>query len=364
MASSKVDHRVWEKALALKCVITYLINERPLLADGKTRPHEKYIEERFPSKRITTMKSLKEKETNDYKIFKRVSVGDDSLEATFESVRRKIRDIIVAGKVELPDVYKTLAIRAGLELPIDDMARPIAIPPFLNIEELMKFCRDQVEIEALVKTYAGCWRTYRLSSRPLEHSGRDRIPEQPLSKIAPQPDQEINIGLLNVKPLSILENEKRLLPQYSFRQMSKDDAIKKEWRRIRTIYGVMMKNSARITLFGERRDTGSSWPFLGMFTWEDHFVGGEGHEQIIENGVSSIPNSEGSKMIGAYFVAEFIPGSDQLDDNSYEELKVRERENYGVRSWREIEKKIKNERAREAIEKMISNSHSDVVVIG
>ena len=325
-----------DSAIALKALIAYLSNARPR---GFT---ESRIIAHFPKELALPPAadgSKPKRKTTTYEKFCRVGVID--YEDTYEPVRKVVQGLIDQLNIPLPDEYVRIARAAGLNLKDDARLRQHRLPDFIGIDRLVPSDKDKFHAEIVVKAYAGCWRTYRVSSR---ESG----------------SEELSVGLLNIKPWRVLKEETLELPQFSFRQMSKENRERKDWNRISAIHGILKYADRRVTLLGWRDEIGTAWPTTGMFTWSNPHIWEDSRETFID-GVSMIPNSEGSLAIAAYFVAEFIPGSDSLTGPAYEALKAKERDGYGPHPFTELSEKIENQQLLERLKTLISKSVRDVV---
>ena len=113
-----------------------------------------------------------------------------------------------------------------------------------------------------------------------------------------------------------------------------------------------------MTLVGERSRRG--FAKIGILTWAH--VGNifDEHETTIF-GLSCIPNSEGRRIIGAYFIARFIPGSDEFNEDKYRITRENELKKMGSVVWKSLKESIEDVSIVQRIQAAFDRSKGDCV---
>jgi hypothetical protein len=84
------------------------------------------------------------------------------------------------------------------------------------------------------------------------------------------------------------------------------------------------------------------------------------HEKTIF-GISCIPNSEGRRIIGAYFIAQFISASDELNDHKYRMTRDNQLKTIGSVSWQDLRQTIEDAFVVQRIQAAFDRSKRDRV---
>jgi hypothetical protein len=111
-----------------------------------------------------------------------------------------------------------------------------------------------------------------------------------------------------------------------------------------------------VSLLGER--TGRGFAKVGILTWA-HVGNIFGEHETTIFGLSCIPNSEGRRMIGAYFIARFIPGSDEFNEEKYRATRDVELRRIGSVSWENLKERIEDQSLAQRIQAAFDRSKRD-----
>jgi hypothetical protein len=124
------------------------------------------------------------------------------------------------------------------------------------------------------------------------------------------------------------------------------------------VSGALLYNGGYVTLVGER--SGRGFAKIGILTWAH--VGNifDEHETTIF-GLSCIPNSEGRRIIGAYFIARFIPGSDEFNEDKYRITRENELKKIGSVAWDNLKESIEDVSVVQRIQAAFDRSKRDCV---
>jgi hypothetical protein len=297
-----------DRAFALKAVMQYLVNCK---------------QKRITYKKIFAAhpKKGQSKEFDEIKgghMFMRENAGFDIYEEEFPHFLSAVQKVIDDNNLELPSFLLEAARHAGIRVLGDD--RSATIPSFIDIDGIASLMEDDEEVEEILRHYQGCWQIYRLSSR----SG------------ATDTDEKVNVGFLNIKPLQLMKQLGLFIPEFSLYQKSEEeDAF--HVSNPGKVSGAVLYTGGYVTLIGER--SGRGFAKIGTLTWAH--VGNifEEHEKTIF-GLSCIPNSEGRRIIGAYFIAQFISGSDELNEDKYRMTRDDQLKRIGSVSWENLKESI------------------------
>ena len=219
--------------------------------------------------------------------------------------------------------------------------RSPAIPSFIDVEGVASSMEDDEEMEEILRHYQGCWQIYRLSSR----------------SSATDTDEKVNVGFLNIKPLPLIRKLGLLAPEFSpYQRSEEDDSF--QALNFGRVTGALLYNGGYVTLVGER--SGRGFAKIGILTWAH--VGNifDEHETTIF-GLSCIPNSEDRRIIGAYFVARFIPGSDEFNEDKYRITRENELKKMGSVVWKSLKGSIEDVSIVQRIQAAFDRSKGDCV---
>jgi hypothetical protein len=329
MLGNDVRWRV-DRAFALKAVMQYLVNCK------QKRITYKKIFAAHPKKGET-------KEFDEIKkgqMFMRENAGFDIYEEEFPHFLIAVQKVIDDNHIELPLFLREAARHAGVRVAGRDRSR--AIPPFIDVDGVASFMEDDEEMDEILRHYQGCWQIYRLSSRS---STADT-------------DEKVNVGFLNIKQAQLMKKLGLLVPEFSLYQRSEEDGDAFQASNPGKVAGVLLYNSGYVTLVGER--AGRGFAKIGMLTWAH--VGNifEEHEKTIF-GLSCIPNSEGRRIIGAYFIARFILGSDELNEDKYRITREDNLNNIGSVAWKDLKQSIPDVSVIQHIQAAFDRSKRDCV---
>jgi hypothetical protein len=202
--------------------------------------------------------------------------------------------------------------------------------------------KDDKEMEEILRHYQGCWQIYRLSSRSSTTDSGERV----------------NVGFLNIKPLQLIRKLGLLAPEFSLYQRSEEDGDAFQVSNPGKVSGALLYNGGYVTLVGER--SGRGFAKIGILTWAH--VGNifEEHETTIF-GLSCIPNSEGRRIIGAYFIARFMSDSDELNEDKYRITRENELKKIGSISWEKLKESIEDISVSQRIQAAFDRSKRDWV---
>lgn len=329
MLGNNVRWRV-DRAFALKAVMQYLVNCK---------------QKRITYKKIFAAHPQKgeSKEFDEIKIghmFMRENAGFDIYEEEFPHFLIAVQKVIDDNNIVLPLFLREAARHAGIRVLGGDGSA--AIPSFIDADGVASSMEDDKEMEEILRHYQGCWQIYRLSSR----SGTTDTGEK------------VNIGFLNIKPLQLMRKVGLLAPEFSLYQRSEEDGDAFQASNPGKVSGVLLYNGGYVTLVGER--SGRGFAKIGILTWAH--VGNifEEHETTIF-GLSCIPNSEGRRIIGAYFIARFIPGSDEFNEDKYRITRENELKKIGSVSWENLRESIDDVSVIQRIQAAFDRSKRDCV---
>jgi hypothetical protein len=124
------------------------------------------------------------------------------------------------------------------------------------------------------------------------------------------------------------------------------------------VSGALLYSGGYVTLLGER--AGRGFAKIGILTWAH--VGNifEEHEQAIF-GLTCIPNSEGRRIISAYFVARFISGSDELNEEKYRMTREAQLKRIGPVAWDNLKDSIEDASVVQRLEAAFDRGRRDSV---
>lgn len=328
MLSNNVRWRV-DQAFALKAVMQYLVNCK---------------QKRITYKKIFAAhpKKGESKEFDEVKrghMFMRENAGFDIYEEEFPHFLTAVQKVIDDNNIVLPLFLREAARHAGIRVAGGD--RSTAIPSFIDVDGVAASMEDDKEMEDILRHYQGCWQIYRLSSRS---STTDA-------------DEKVNVGFLNIKPLSLIRKLGLLAPEFSLYQRSEEDDSFQALN-LGRVTGALLYNGGYVTLVGER--SGRGFAKIGILTWAH--VGNifDEHETTIF-GLSCIPNSEGRRIIGAYFIARFIPGSDEFNEDKYRITRENELKEIGSVAWDNLKESIDDLSVVQRIQAAFDRSKRDCV---
>ena len=329
MLGNNVRWRV-DRAFALKAIMQYLVNCK---------------QKRITYKKIFAQhpKKGESKEFDEIKIghmFMRENAGFDIYEEEFPHFLIAVQHIIDNHNIDLPSFLCETARHAGIKIVGSD--RSAAIPSFIDINGVASLMEDGKLTEEILRHYQGSWHIYRLSSR----SG------------TADSDEKVNVGLLNIKPLGVIRKLGLTAPEFSLYQRSEEDADAFQGLNPGRVSGVLLYTGGYVTLVGER--AGRGFAKIGILTWAH--VGNifDEHEKTIF-GLSCIPNSEGRRIIGAYFVAQFIAGSDEFNEEKYRIIRDNELRKVGSVSWENLKDSIEDVSVIQRIQAAFDRSKRDCV---
>jgi hypothetical protein len=162
---------------------------------------------------------------------------------------------------------------------------------------------------------------------------------------------------LNIKPLQLIRKRGVLLPEFSLYQRSEEDGDPFQASNPGKVSGALLYNGGYVTLVGER--AGRGFAKIGILTWAH--VGNifEEHEQTIF-GLSCIPNSEGRRIISAYFVAHFISGS-ELNEEKYRMTREAQLKRIGSVAWDNLKDSIEDVSGVQRLQAAFDRSTRDCV---
>jgi hypothetical protein len=319
-----------DRAFALKAVMQYLVNCK---------------QKRITYKKIFAAhpKKGESKEFDEIKrghMFMRENAGFDIYEEEFPHFLIAVQKVIDDNNIELPLFLSEAARHAGIRVVGSD--RPTTIPPFIDVNGVASLMEDGKVAEEILRHYSGCWHTYRLSSR----SG------------SADTDEKVNVGFLNIKPHELIRKLGLTAPEFSLYQRSEEDADAFQGSTPGRVSGALLYTGGYVTLVGER--AGRGFAKVGILTWAH--VGNifDEHEKTIF-GLSCIPNSEGRRIIGAYFVAQFITGSDEFNEDKYRTIRDNELRNIGSVSWENLRESIDDVSVIQRIQAAFDRSKRDCV---
>jgi hypothetical protein len=319
-----------DRAFALKAVMQYLVNCK---------------QKRITYKKIFAAhpKRGESKEFDEIKrghMFMRENAGFDIYEEEFPYFLTAVQKIIYDNHIELPLFLREAARHAGIRVAGSDGSA--AVPFFINVDGVASSMEDDKEMEEILRHYQGCWQVYRLSSRSSTTA----------------PGEKVNVGFLNIKPLQLMRKLGLVVPEFSLYQRSEEDGDAFQASNPGKISGALLYNGGYITLVGER--SGRGFAKIGMLTWAH--VGNifEEHETTIF-GLSCIPNSDGRRIIGAYLIARFISGSDELNEDKYRSTREIELKKIGSVSWEILKESIGDPSVVERIQAAFDRSKRDCV---
>lgn len=319
-----------DRAFALKAVMQYLVNSK---------------QKRITYKKIFAAhpKKGKSKEFDEIKrghMFMRENAGFDIYEDEFPHFLMAVQKVIDDNNIELPVFLHEAARHAGIRVPSDE--RPATIPSFIDVDGIASLMEDDKEVEEILRHYQGCWQIYRLSSR---------------SSVVGA-DGQVNVGFLNIKPLQLMRKLGLQVPEFSLYQRSEEDADALQTSNPGKVSGVLLYNGGYVTLLGER--SGRGFAKIGILTWAHAGnIFGE-HENTIF-GLSCIPNSEGRRIIGAYFIAQFISQSDELNEEKYRITRENQLKAIGSVSWENLRESIEDLSVNQRIQAAFERSKRDCV---
>lgn len=319
-----------DRAFALKAVMQYMVNSK------QKKITYKKIFAHHPKKG----KSRDFDEVKRGHMFMRENAGFDIYEEEFLYFLAAVQKVIDDNSIELPLFLHEAARCAGIRGVAGD--RSPAIPPFIDVNGMASLMEDEKEVEDILRHYQGSWQIYRLSSR----SGAANV------------DEKVNVGFLNIKPVQLMRKLGLHVPEFSLYQRSEEDGDTLQAPNPGKISGVLLYNGGYLTLLGER--SGSGFAKIGILTWAH--VGnifGE-HEKTI-SGLSCIPNSEGRRIIGAYFVARFIAESDELNEEKYRMTRDSQLKQIGSVDWKDLKEGIEDASVIQRIQTVFDRSKRDCV---
>src|SRR5438552_3057668 len=190
-----------------------------------------------------------------------------------------------------------------------------------------------------LKAWRRRWKTtkrWKRSCATIKDAGRfiachrDRAPRIPTKRSMS--------AFLNIKPLPLIRKLGLLAPEFSpYQRSEEDDSF--QALNLGRVTGALLYNGGYVTLVGERSRRG--FAKIGILTWAH--VGNifDEHETTIF-GLSCIPNSEGRRIIGAYFIARFIPGSDEFNEDKYRITRENELKKMGSVVWKSLKESIED----------------------
>lgn len=267
----------------------------------------------------------------------------------FDLLQKTVRQLVEDHQLTLPAFLQEAGAIAGIAVvgAIAPRGSPVEeIPPYANADELRRLMGDLEDLTTLVERYGGCWRTFRLSSRPgSTNPGAERV----------------SVGFLNIKPLHVMQARGLDTPEFSFYQRgdADDDFLSFGGSSISNTYGAMLVSGQFITLLGDRPIPAGGIGYTGVMTWPDtQFLS---DQEKIFTGISCLPNSEGHRMVGAYFCGYFIASSDKLSEDQYVEIRRRELDTIGTKDWAQLQSEIGSEALKMRITQMIQRSRTDGV---
>jgi hypothetical protein len=319
-----------DRAFALKAVMQYLVNSK---------------QKRITYKRIFSAhpKKGESKEFDEIKrgqMFMRENAGFDIYEEEFPHFLIAVQGVIDDHNIELPLFLHEAARHAGIRVPGDE--KPATIPSFIDVDGIASLIEDDKEVEEILRHYQGCWQIYRLSSRPSVTGN----------------DEQVNVGFLNIKPLQLMRKLGLQVPEFSLYQRSEEDADALQTSSPGKVSGALLYNGGYVTLLGER--SGRGFAKIGILTWAHAGnIFGE-HENTIF-GLSCIPNSEGRRIIGAYFIAQFISTSDELNEDKYRITRENQLKGIGPVSWEKLKESIEDVAVKQRIQAAFDRSRRDCV---
>jgi hypothetical protein len=325
MLGNDVRWRV-DRAFALKAIMQYLVNSK---------------QKRITYKKIFAAHPLKghNKEFDEVKrghMFMRENAGFDIYEEEYPYFLIAAQKVIDDNRIELPAFLRETARHAGIRVAGGE--RSATIPYFIDVDGVA--ASMDKEMEEILRHYQGCWQVYRLSSGPSSAENGDRV----------------NIGFLNIKPLELVRNLGLRVPEFSLYQRSEEDADAFQAANPGRVSGALLYEGGYVSLLGER--AGRGFAKVGILTWAH--VGNifDEHETTIF-GLSCIPNSEGRRMIGAYFIARFIPGSDEFNEEKYRATRDVELKRIGSVSWENLKERIEDQSLGQRIQAVFDRSKRD-----
>src|SRR5215469_2107414 len=318
-----------DRAFALKAVMQYLVNCK--------------------QKRITYKKIFaahpqrgRSKDFDEIKrghMFMRENAGFDIYEEEYPHFLAAVQKVIDDNNIELPLFLRDAGRHAGIRLAGSD--RSATIPYFIDVDGVASSIEDDKETEEILRHYQGCWEVYRLSSR---------------SSVTDS-DEKVNVGFLNIKPLQLMRQLGLSVPEFSLYQRSEEEDTF-QVSNPGKVSGAVLYNGGYVTLIGER--AGRGFAKIGILTWAH--VGNifEEHEKTIF-GITCIPNSEGRRIIGAYFVAQFISGSDELNEDKYRMTREKCLKTIGSVSWKDLKHTIEDASVVQRVQATFDRSSRDCV---
>jgi hypothetical protein len=329
MLSNNVRWRV-DRAFAIKAVMQYLVNCK---------------QKRITYKKIFAAhpKKGESKEFDEIKrghMFMRENAGFDIYEEEFPHFLIAVQKVIDDNNIELPLFLREAARHAGIRVAGGD--RSAAIPPFIDVDGVVSSTEDDKEVEEILRHYQGCWQIYRLSSRS---STSDT-------------DEKVNIGFLNIKPVQLMKKLGLLVPEFSLYQRSEEEGDAFQVSNPGKVSGALLYSGGYVTLVGER--AGRGFAKIGMLTWA-HVGNIFGEHETTIFGLSCIPNSEGRRIIGAYFIARFIPGTDEFNEDKYRITRENELKKIGSISWENLRESIEDVSVIQRIRAAFDRSKRDWV---
>ena len=318
-----------DRAFALKAVMQYLVNSK------QKRITYKKIFAAHPRK--GTSKEFDEVKKGH--MFMRENAGFDIYEEEFPHFLTAVQKVVDDNNIELPLFLREAAQHAGIRIAGGD--RSATIPYFIDVDGVASSMEDDKETEEILRHYQGCWEVYRLSSR---------------SSVA-DTDEKVNVGFLNIKPLQLMRQLGLSVPEFSLYQRSEEEDTF-QVSNPGKVSGALLYNGGYVTLIGER--AGRGFAKIGILTWAH--VGNifEEHEKTIF-GITCIPNSEGRRIISAYFIAQFISGSDELNEDKYGMTREKCLKTIGSVSWKDLEHTIEDASVVQRIQGAFDRSSRDCV---
>jgi hypothetical protein len=250
-----------------------------------------------------------------------------------------VQKVIDDHNIELPLFLHEAARHAGVRVPGDE--KSATIPSFIDVDGIASLMEDDKEVEEILRHYQGCWQIYRLSSR---------------SSVTGAGEQ-VNVGS-EIQLLQLMRKLGLQVPVFSLYQRSEEDAHPLHTSNPGKVSGVLLYNGGYVTLLGER--SGRGFAKIGILTWAHAGnIFGE-HENTIF-GLSCIPNSEGRRIIGAYFIAKFIPTSDELNEDKYRMTREDKLKEIGSVSWETLRESIGDVSVKQRIQAAFDRSKRDCV---
>jgi hypothetical protein len=318
-----------DRAFALKAVMQYLVNCK------QKRITYKRIFAEHPRKG----ESKEFDEIERGRAFMRENAGFDTYEEEFPDILMAVQKVIDATNIELPAFLHEAARHAGIRVVGGE--RSAAIPSFIDVNGIASPMKNDKVAEEILRHYQGCWQIYRLSSR----------------STTTDPAETVNVGFLNIKPLQLMKQLGLVIPEFSLYQRSEGEDLF-QVSSPGKVYGTMLYSGGYVTLIGER--SGRGFAKLGILTWADAGeVFGEHAKTIF--GISCIPNSEGRRVIGTYFIAQFISGSDEINEDKYRMTRDNQLKTIGSVSWKDLSHSIEDASVVQRIQAAFDRSKRDCV---